>query len=361
MTSKICKLIMVTDPRSEQATAKSGNNKYYNMIDNGDGTFTAYYGRVGGHESTYKYSINKWDSKIRTQKRKGYIDVTPVKMTRNITFTGVHPEVLNLLNMLQGNASRYLSRTYVGNIADITPQQVQEALNYLTIASDVYQKDPDKANENLILVYSLFPRIMGNVGDYLIQGNDRDKDLIDREMDNLQTLTQQVSLQAGDKSEINPLEEMQLEIEPISKLPINDYPRHSAAFKVVNRATQSRYDKTDLDNEYELLWHGTKRGSTLPILQTGLDVKFAANGLFGRGIYHADDWHKASQYSGGFYYLQSVKMGKIYKPNGTMSSLNRSKIVEKGFDSCLGVASRNHKEYVVYANEQTTAQYLLVV
>ena len=60
-------LVMVSD---------QNNNKYYRMVDNNDGNFTVYYGRVGGSEATETYPIYKWDTKYKEKIKKGYRDVS---------------------------------------------------------------------------------------------------------------------------------------------------------------------------------------------------------------------------------------------------------------------------------------------
>ena len=49
----------------------ANNNKFYNMDDNGNGTFTAHYGRVGQAGSKKTYSIYEWDKKYTEKIRKG--------------------------------------------------------------------------------------------------------------------------------------------------------------------------------------------------------------------------------------------------------------------------------------------------
>ena len=51
-------------------------NKYYEMRENEDATFDAYYGRVGGFRSKATHPIDQWERKIREKKAKGYIDQT---------------------------------------------------------------------------------------------------------------------------------------------------------------------------------------------------------------------------------------------------------------------------------------------
>lgn len=55
---------------------EGSSNKYYNFHDNGDGTFTATYGRIGSTKQKAHYPIGQWDKKKLEKLRKGYRDVT---------------------------------------------------------------------------------------------------------------------------------------------------------------------------------------------------------------------------------------------------------------------------------------------
>ena len=39
--------------------------KYYDLIDNDDGTFTARYGKIGKTEVTHQYPMHKWNTILR--------------------------------------------------------------------------------------------------------------------------------------------------------------------------------------------------------------------------------------------------------------------------------------------------------
>lgn len=57
---------------------EGSSNKYYNFHDNGDGTFTATYGRIGSTKQQAIYSSPMWDVKLKEKLKKGYRDVTTV-------------------------------------------------------------------------------------------------------------------------------------------------------------------------------------------------------------------------------------------------------------------------------------------
>lgn len=50
-----------------------GHNKFYEMTENGDGTFTARYGAIGTSGATKTYPMSKWPSIYNEKIRKGYI------------------------------------------------------------------------------------------------------------------------------------------------------------------------------------------------------------------------------------------------------------------------------------------------
>ena len=47
----------------------ANNNKFYDMHDNGNGTFTVTYGRVGNTGVTQEYPISKWNSLYNSKAR----------------------------------------------------------------------------------------------------------------------------------------------------------------------------------------------------------------------------------------------------------------------------------------------------
>ena len=53
-----------------------GHNKFYEMTENGDGTFTARYGAIGTSGATKTYPMSKWPSIYNEKIRKGYIHLS---------------------------------------------------------------------------------------------------------------------------------------------------------------------------------------------------------------------------------------------------------------------------------------------
>lgn len=120
----------------------------------------------------------------------------------------------------------------------------------------------------------------------------------------------------------------------------------------------------------KLLIHGTKEHYIRHILRSGLILP-KSGGLFGAGIYFADDWQKSYGYSGGRkrpFLLANVKLGKQYS---SLTSQNWFTMPEELGDSCFGEArkqikgvwagSLSYNEYIVYKPTQVSIDYLIYV
>ena len=57
---------------------ENNNNKYYEMIPNGD-NFTVKYGRVGASAQVASYSASQFDKKYNEKIKKGYVDQTELR------------------------------------------------------------------------------------------------------------------------------------------------------------------------------------------------------------------------------------------------------------------------------------------
>src|SRR3972149_6540246 len=73
---KKVKLIMITP---------ENNNKFYNMTENTDGTFTAEWGRVGATGQSGTKSMGQWDKVYREKTGKGYKDNTELFIVEGTT------------------------------------------------------------------------------------------------------------------------------------------------------------------------------------------------------------------------------------------------------------------------------------
>lgn len=146
-----------------------------------------------------------------------------------------------------------------------------------------------------------------------------------------------------------------------------------------NDAVKNLMDK-DI-NEY-LLFHGTKIETVQKIQRHGFDDRVASStGLFGSGIYFADDPQKANKYApsdkNGFRYMivTKVLMGDIDIINGVCKDLVkprcktcqglRCKEVKclkenNSYDSVLGMPnSSSAKEFITYDKVQSYPEFVI--
>ncbi|CAE1316393.1 unnamed protein product [Acanthosepion pharaonis] len=124
-------------------------------------------------------------------------------------------------------------------------------------------------------------------------------------------------------------------------------------------------------NEFDLqikeLYHATKAPRNL-ICSRGLDQRLSTVGLFGRGIYFADDVRKCEQYlynvKGSAIYKCSVILGDIKEyPDGKADpQLKQEPEKENGdyYDSVKGNMD-GFNEYVIYDNRRCLINYRIVL
>ena len=173
---KVAKLIMVT---------ARNNNKYYEMQENSDGTFSVKYGRVGSSVATAHYPIRLWNSKYREKIRKGYKDQTHLFAIssekrdiidfEDITETLVKQFIISLMYY----AKKSISSNYNVSAEEVTPKQVEEAQSVLDSLVSAIQLDMDVSQFNAILLelYQIIPRRMTKVTDHLIDKAENAQDL----------------------------------------------------------------------------------------------------------------------------------------------------------------------------------------
>lgn len=382
------------------------NNKFYNMVDNGDGTFTATYGRVDVTRTTKIYHIGKWNSKLNEKKRRGYRDITnfkkevPESPQSSSTLDIENPTVRKLIARLQDLARGSLSRAYTISSEKVTRAMVDEAQDIIDEIARLVMSDADyrEVNKVLLDLYHVIPRRMGNVRDHLLIGNGdmpRAQRIVTIEQDNIDTMGQQVSSHArGDDEGGEVLENMGIEVAPatsddmefVRMMATNDARRVSETYRVENKKTRQRYDDflRSLDgvrgDGSKSLWHGSRNQNWLSILESGLLVRpsgvVTTGSAFGNGIYFADELIKSIGYTSvrgsywasgsdsfGFCAIFDVYVGKPLVLNTGDWSLSLDKVLRQGYDSTFGRKgtrlSRN--EYIVYRPGQATIKYLVQI
>jgi poly [ADP-ribose] polymerase 2/3/4 len=404
--SRVAKLIMVTP---------DNNNKFYDMNENADGTFSVLYGRVGTRGNEVNYPMHEWDSKIREKVRKGYKDQTHL-----FAVEGSQPEaqmdgiscgaVKKLIQDLMRYARQSISHNYVVSADKVTRQQVAEAQVILDNLVKMIKKgmNMDDFNQKLIELYTIIPRRMSNVREHLIKDISNLKPINDKlgeEQSTLDVMRGQVEINEQQKGQnpekaqepINLLESMGLSIQAvddtktiglIKKMMGDDSKKFSRAFQVVNHRTENTYNqfiKKAKNTKTQLFWHGSRNENWLSILKTGLVLRPAnaviTGKMFGYGLYFADKCRKSLNYSslrGSFWSggnasnaylaLYEVHTGnalKIKSHDTWCGQLTEARLKDRDaqYDSVFaeGGADLINNEFIVYNENQCTVKYIIEV
>ena len=388
---KVTKLLKVS--------GNTNNNKYYEMHENGDGTFTAKFGRVGASPQKRSYPMSKWNAKYKEKQKKDYRDVTELSVIvkeakfKDIEDTGISA----IVNALQRYANSSISENYQVSAGAVTDKQVNEAqavvdtLPNISLASEF--------NESLEKLFEVIPRKMTNVRQHLWDGDSDDKKIIiTREQGTLDVMRGQVVLshQTDDTDNVEEksildiaglnLDKITLEEEAeiIENLQDEKW-RYIQAFKIVNNNSQKRFNKfvdTSANKRTMKFWHGSRNENWWSILGGGLILRPAnaviTGKMFGYGLYFADKARKSIGYTSlrgsywargghdtGYMSLYEVHVGNWYhtkRHEYGMSSYTYDTLQQKGgYDSLFaegGIDLRNN-EYIIYREEQCTVKYIV--
>ena len=379
-------------------------NKYYKMQENGDGTWTATYGRVGSTENVKKYPISRWEAKYREKQIKGYQDVTALR-TEVISkgFKDIQDSsIAELLNTLQKYSKQSILDNYTVAIKNVTQAQVKRAQELLDTLSTYLT--PDRFNryeidQYLTSLYTVLPRKMKHVKDHILNGDGdlkKAKEILTTEQELVDNMASQVQLQTSDDGEQKTLEEAlglkiekptDPEIEEIKKLMDTDVILFKNAYKVTNVRTQKRFEESrgKCNKPWvKKLFHGSRNENWLSILQKGLMIRpsgVALTGaMFGNGVYAADKARKSIGYTSSkgsywakgtsnqaflaiFEFLTGLEL-RVEKHEAWMYNLTEKQLKSKGpYDSLFakgGYDLRNN-EYIVYNEAQCTIKYIIEI
>jgi poly [ADP-ribose] polymerase len=374
------------------------NNKFYDMIENSDGTWTAHYGRVGANGVKEIYSIGMWDKKYKEKLKKGYRDITDLVSIQKednseVKVDSSSSKVIELINFLQKSAKDTIKSNYTVSVADVTEKQLESAQIILDELVGIKTKSTDTINSNLLELYKIIPRKMKNTKDYLLNSsfdNKFFKELLSNEQNLLDVMRGQVTTVKDKKVNIVDLNIMISDAtkEDIKNIKDNTdllIGKNDNIFVVDNSKYSKIYDSNDIKNS-KLLYHGSRNENWWSIINNGLKIRPAnaihTGSMFGNGIYMANRAKKSLGYSslngshwakGGsskaFLALYEVNCGKIWDlfKNGSYSSwmgnLNIKKCKEKGYDSVYAKkgADLYNDEYIIYEEYRCKIKYLIEI
>lgn len=396
-------LIMVTT---------ANNNKYYNLFPEGD-QFRVEYGRVDATKTTTYYPMSKWNSQITNKLKKGYQDVTDLKKDLVEEISSSNPEspykeienaaVKAIVEKLQTLARETIRKNYTVKASSVTQDMVDAAQKIIdTLANSC--STVEEFNDNLLKLFTVIPRKMGNVRDYLANNSEDFAQIISKEQDLLDVMRGQIYI----KPEVEPvanvekkqqtiLEELGLEMEEataddvalIKTLMNESAGKFRKAWIVKNLKTQKRFDKFVKDNDIKdtrLLFHGSRSENFWSIIKTGLVLRptnaVITGKMFGYGCYYAPKCAKSIGYTSlsGSYWahggnntaymaLFDVAYGTpydVYNFDSKYYNLDYNRLQQfKPGANCLHAHSDRgmlrNDEIVVYKEDQMTIKYLIEI
>lgn len=396
-------LIMVTT---------ANNNKYYNLFPDGD-RFNVEYGRVDATKTTTSYPMSKWNSTIASKLKKGYKDVTDLKKDLVQEVSAANPDspykeienavIKEIVEKLQSMARETIQKNYTVKASSVTQDMVNEAQKIIDALANNSTTVKD-FNDNLLRLFTVIPRKMGNVRDYIaIEPNDFAK-IISKEQDLLDVMRGQIYIKTDDeptttveKSGWTILEELGLVMEEttdeenamIKSLMNESAGKFRRAWRVKNLKTQDRFDKFVRENDIKdtrLLFHGSRSENFWSIIKTGLVLRptnaVITGKMFGYGCYYAPKCAKSIGYTSlsGSYWarggnntaymaLFDVAYGTpydVYSFDSKYYKLDYEKLQQfKPGANCLHAhADRGmlrNDEIVVYKEDQMTIKYLIEI
>ena len=390
----------------------NNNNKYYKMIPNGD-IFTVEYGRVGTSCQHASYPISQWNKKYKEKISKGYVDQTHLvqdliqkEESKNQTIykSIENKAIADIVQRLQDMAHKTVQSNYKISSNQVTQAMVDEAQN---IINELSKKNTVKEfNETLLRLFSVIPRKMKNVNDYIAHNKSDFVVIIKNEQDLLDVMRGQVITHTvyndSNDSDIEQIKQetildaMGLVFEEVSDKDIRVIKsllgdcknKFYAAWKVTNIKTQKRFDdfvNTEKISNTKLLWHGSRNENWWSIINTGLVLRptnaVITGKMFGYGIYYAPKAQKSLGYTSldgsywargksdsAFMALMEVAYGKpydVYSFDSKYYNFNYEKLQTncKG-SNCLhahaGQMLKND-EIIIYKEEQCTIKYLVEI
>ena len=396
-------LIMVTT---------ANNNKYYNLFPEGD-RFRVEYGRVDATKTTTYYPMSKWNSQISSKLKKGYQDVTDLKKDLVQEISVSNPEspykeienaaVRAIVEKLQAMARETIQKNYTVKASAVTQDMVDAAQKVIDDLAN-NSATVEEFNANLLKLFTVIPRKMGNVRDYLSNKPNDFAQIISKEQDLLDVMRGQIYVKKNDepietveKKQQTILEELGLSMEEVTaddvaliKTLMNESAdKFRKAWRVTNLKTQDRFDKFVAENNIKdtrLLFHGSRSENFWSIIKTGLVLRptnaVITGKMFGYGCYYAPKCAKSIGYTSlsGSYWarggnntaymaLFDVAYGTpydVYNFDSKYYNLDYNSLQQfKPGANCLHAhADRGmlrNDEIVVYKEEQMTIKYLIEI
>lgn len=361
----------------------TNNNKFYNMVDEGNGTFTATWGRVGDLGTKTVYPISKWDSTIKSKVKKGYKDISDLKVASTVVAkTSDNKHFNDFYEVFRKYTGNIVAKNYL--VEGCSPLQMKEAQNILN--KIVPSTNIDEINSYLHDLYKVIPRRMSNVKDFLINDLKDKQKFISKEQDALDSMDSNNSIQVS-----NPFDNLEVSFEEVDITPeITNLITSTLSDKRIKIYKLFRLSKKSLDDKYnnwlntkenkteQLLIHGTRNPNIFSIMKSGLMIRptnaaMISGAAYGNGIYHSSHAQKSLGYTGydndKIFFLNRVHLGDFYTYEGWYRAgkdLDRNEMSFEGLNKrkkdSLYVKPGDgllNSEYIIFKEEQHKFEYLL--
>ena len=393
-------------------TGENNHNKYYSLFPEGS-QFRVEYGRVDSTKTTKYYPMSKWTSQINSKLKKGYVDVTDLKKDLVEEISSANPEspykeienaaIRAIVDKLQSLARETIQKNYTVKASAVTQDMVDAAQKIIDELANSCSA-VEAFNDNLLKLFTVIPRKMGNVRDYLANKVEDFAQIISKEQDLLDVMRGQIYVKPDnepaehvEKKQQTILEELGLVMEEtnaddvalIKTLMNESVDKFKKAWRVTNLKTQERFDKFVAENEIKdtrLLFHGSRSENFWSIIKTGLVLRptnaVITGKMFGYGCYYAPKCAKSIGYTSlsGSYWakggnntaymaLFDVAYGTpydVYNFDSKYYNLDYNRLQQfKPGANCLHAHSDKgmlrNDEIVVYKEEQMTIKYLIEI
>ena len=413
---RVAKLICVSE---------KNNNKFYDMVENPDGSITSTWGRVDVTSTVTHYPAGKkkWETLLKSKLRKGYVDVTELRSIETtkseFAVIGV-PAVAAIVNELQSYANKSVRQNYTISSEAVTPQMVTAAQTIMDnlIAQLTLGNATKSINEQLLELYRVIPRKMKKTYFHLIDTrnpNMKDmsvnwvtnrnlpeiKRLVANEQAILDVMSGQVKVSIAQKETKHAklastiLDAIGLvitlpsdgDVQVIKRFLGHNARQYRKAFRIINKRTQAKFNNALKNAENKTVrsyWHGSRNENWWSIIDSGLLIRpsnaVLTGAMFGYGIYGASRAQKSIGYSSlrgsywtrgsankGFLALFDFHVGNplhVKHHASWMYSLNYKNLKSRGaYDSLFAHngADLRNDEFIVYKTDQATIKFLVEI
>lgn len=377
--------------------ADNNNNKFYNMLWNGDGTWTAEYGRVGKSGQRRQYFDWQWHKKLDEKLGKGYKDCSHLHAQTAVgefSQTG-DSAVDDLLTRLHRYSTTYIGKKYLVGSDVVTDAMITQAQSAIDQMQEYAEQDNAYgfrfSYEGLL---ETIPRAIGNVKSIMPSTKAEMLEVVEKEQEHLNVMASSVAVNHGEGKDM--AEMMGIDIRLVTDeeeknilahLDNNTRQKYVRAFRVENKKTEKRFNKFCQDNDYgkediKFLYHGSRNQNWEGILSQGLKLKNNAiktGKMLGNGLYFSRSGNttKSMNYTslqGAYWNNERASRGYLAVYKVAMKNpkhlrqhergLTRQGLYKKGYDGVYAHAGTNflrNDELVVYSDNRCTVRYLIEV